>query len=297
MYRAAKILGSILFPAAVLVMAQQQARFDGRAALEQTRRAVAFGPRPVNSDAHRKLQAYIKGELKLRGCQVMEDAFEADTPKGRIPMNNLICKFPGTSGKAVVFSGHFDTKTYHASEFPYRNFVGANDAGSSTGLLLEMARALSKQPRKHDVFLVFFDGEEALGAWTATDSLHGSRHLAARWQKEGQLQKILALVNVDMIGDKDLGIWQESNSSPQLRRQVWQIARDLGYSKHFLDSGGYIEDDHMPFVTRGVNSLDLIDFDYSPYWHTDRDTLDRLSSASFQVVGDVLLELLRRTEK
>ena len=285
---APKIIVFSLLAAAASVAAT----FDGKSAFEFTRRVVAFGPRPINSEPHKRTQAYIKGELKLRGCQISEDGFEGDTPKGRIPMNNILCKFPGTSGKAVVFTGHYDTKI-----FPNGKFVGANDAGSSTGLLLEVARVLAKQPRKHDVYLVFFDGEEAVGEWSATDGIHGSRHLAARWQKEGMLARIAAFVNADMIGDKDLGILQEYNSSPQLRHLVWQIAKDLGYSRHFLETGSPVEDDHMPFVTRGVNAIDLIDFDYASNWHTDRDTLDKLSPASFQAVGDVLIELLKRLEK
>jgi Zn-dependent M28 family amino/carboxypeptidase len=173
--------------------------------------------------------------------------------------------------------------------------VGANDAGASTGFLLEMARALEKKPRKDDVYLVFYDGEEAIGEWSETDGIHGSRHLAERWKKEGVAARIKALINVDMIGDKDLGILQEMNSTPGLRRLVWRIAADLGYGKYFLDKQEAIDDDHVPFVKIGVPSLDLIDFDYPP-WHTDQDTVEKISARSLMVVGDVLLELLRRLE-
>ena len=267
--------------------------FSGAAALEFTRRAVSFGPRPPGSEANRNEQAWIKAELhKLQKCQVIEDAFTGQTPRGPIPMKNIIAWFPGSSGRAVVFTGHFDTKL-----FPGRRFVGANDGGASAGFLLEMARVVSTRSYQDDVYLVWFDGEEAIGEWSATDGLHGSRHLASKWSADGTLSRVKALVNVDMIGDKDLGIMQVTNSSPQLLRQVWQIAKELGYGKYFLDSGGAIEDDHMPFVRLGVDGLDLIDFDYGPdnaYWHTDQDTIDKVSAHSLEVVGTVLLELLRR---
>src|SRR5580698_10538003 len=133
------------------------ANFSGASALQFTKRAVDFGPRPSGSAANQKLQAYILNELKLDGCTVSEDAFVAQTPRGAVPMKNIIAKFAGKSGQAIVITGHFDTKNY-----PGRNFVGANDGGSSTGFLLEMGRVLAKEPRTDDVYLVFFDGEEAV---------------------------------------------------------------------------------------------------------------------------------------
>jgi glutaminyl-peptide cyclotransferase len=179
-------------------------------------------------------------------------------------------------------------------------FVGANDGGSSTGLLLELARSLAAGRRKDDLYLVWFDGEEAIAQWSSTDGLHGSRHLAERWQKDGTLARIKALINVDMIGDRDLGIVRESGSAASLQRQVWMIAQSVGYGKYFLDLPTWIEDDHAPFVRLGVNAIDLIDFDYGPnhsWWHTDQDTLDKLSPTSFEVVGRVVTETIRQLEK
>src|SRR5579864_859783 len=182
--------------------------FSGASALEFTRRAVEFGPRPSGSQAIQKLQAYIATELKKDGCQLAEDAFVAKTPRGEIAMKNFLCKFPGKSGKAIAISGHYDTKF-----FPGRKFVGANDGGSSTGLLLELARALAHQPRVDDVYIVLFDGEEAVGDWSDSDSVYGSRHLAERWRREGFAPKVKALINVDMIGDRSLDIKQEPLSN------------------------------------------------------------------------------------
>ncbi|MCP5112355.1 MAG: M28 family peptidase, partial [bacterium] len=146
------------------------AQFSGASALEFTRKAVEFGPRPPGSEAHRKLQRWIRGQLESFGCDVSDNRFVARTPSGPIGMKNLICRYPGASGKVVVFSGHYDTK--RLAGLP---FVGANDAGSSTGWLLEMARALGRQKREHTIYIVFFDGEEAFREYTDTDGLYGSR--------------------------------------------------------------------------------------------------------------------------
>ena len=190
--------------ALIAIASASAASFSGASAFEFTKQSVAFGPRPSGSEANRKLQAYIIAELQKDGCELSDDSFTARTPKGAIPMKNILCKFAGKSGKAIAITGHFDTKL-----FPGRHFVGANDGGSSTGLLLELAHALAHQPRVDDVYIVFFDGEEATGEWTDADSVYGSKHLAARWKQDGTAKKIKALINVDMIGDKSLNIKQE----------------------------------------------------------------------------------------
>ena len=283
-----------MFRFAVLIAAASaawSASFSGASALDYTRHVVAFGPRPPGSEAIRKLQAYILAQIRQDGCEVSEDGFTADTPKGQIAMKNIIARFPGKSGKAIVITGHYDTKL-----FPGRHFVGANDAGSSTGLLLEMAHVLAHEPRTDDVYLVWFDGEEAIREqWEGEDNLYGSRHLAAKWRKDGTLARIKALINVDMIGDKSLDIKMESNSSPSLNRLVWDTANKLGYGAYFLNEQLATEDDHMPFVKLGVPAIDLIDFDYPP-WHEDSDTMDKLSAQSLEVVGTVVLEVVHRLE-
>ena len=268
--------------------------FSGASALDATRHVVGFGPRPPGSAAIHKLQSYLVTQLKTHHCQVIEDAFIATTPEGPIAMKNIIARFPGHSGRAVAISGHYDTKRF--SNF---TFVGANDGGSSAGILLELARALDGESRIDDVYLVWFDGEEAFRDWSDTDSLYGSRHLAEKWSKDGTLARVKALINIDMTGDSDLGIMPEMNSSAALRKLVWQAAEEKGYGKYFLDEGGGTEDDHMPFIRAGANAVDLIDFNYGPgnsYWHTAKDTINRLSAHSMQVVGSVVLEVLHRLE-
>jgi Zn-dependent M28 family amino/carboxypeptidase len=158
-----------------------------------------------------------------------------------------------------------------------------------------MARVLQGRPLRDSVYLVWFDGEEAIREWSATDGIYGSRHLAAAWAADGTLTRLKALINVDMIGDRNLGLMWDDHSSPALRRLVWDTAYQLGYGKYFLQTGTYTEDDHVPFVQRGVNAVDLIDFD-KDYWHTERDTMDKLSAHSFEVVGAVLMKVLDRLE-
>lgn len=270
------------------------ADFRGESAYRFTEKAVSFGPRIPGSASLEKLRQYILSVLKPLGCELSLDTFTARTPLGPVVMKNIIARFAGQSGRAVAITGHYDTKLFR--EF---RFVGANDGGSSTGFLLEMARALANRPRKDDIYLVWFDGEEAFVEWSAQDGLYGSRHLASRWSAEGVLWRLKALINVDMIGDKDLQILREANSSPVLTNLVWQAARDLGHGQYFLNQEISIDDDHMPFVRAGVRSLNLIDFSYGPdhsWWHTEHDTMDKLSLRSFQVVGEVLLESLRRLE-
>ena len=275
-----------------LALAAQAHEFSGARAMEDTRKIVAFGPRPPGSAALRNLRAYVVEQLKPDGCEVAQDSFTGRTPGGAVAMVNIIARFPGKSGRAVVFTGHYDTKLK-----PLVRFVGADDGGSSTAFLLEMAEALQGAPRKDDVYLVWFDGEEAIREeWTAEDSLYGSRHLAERWAADSTLSRIKALINVDMIGEKDLDILDEQNSSPTLRKLIWSTAERLGYGKYFLKDGFATDDDHMPFVHMGVNAVDLIDFDKT-YWHTPEDTIDKLSAHSFEVVGTVLMEVLKELEE
>jgi Zn-dependent M28 family amino/carboxypeptidase len=286
---------TVLTLALVVAASARGAEFNGAEALEFTKHLVSFGPRPSGSKAIRKTQAYILGELKAMGCQVIQDDFMGSTPLGQTPMKNIIARFPGKSGKTVVITGHYDTKS-----MPGTFFVGANDGGSSAGFLLEMAKVLAHEPRKDEVLLVWFDGEEAVAQWSEYDSLYGSRHLAERWAGDGTLAHIKALINVDMIGDRNLDILKDMSSAGPLRELVWSVADRLGYGKYFLRFDSSVEDDHIPFLRRGVNALDLIDLDYGPnnsYWHTDQDTVDKLSAESFQIVGRVVAETIEELER
>src|SRR5581483_12457443 len=201
---------------------------------------------------------------------------------------NIIAKFPGAKPGVIVIATHYDTL------YGRTDFVGANDGGSGTGLLLELANQLRGPGRPgYGVWLVWLDGEEAIREWTDTDSIYGSRHLAAKWQKDGTIKQLRAFLLADMIGDSDLSIERDTNSTPWLLDLVYQAATALGFQSHFFRRGQPVGDDHIPFAEAGVPVADLIDFDYgyaNSYWHTSADTMDKLSPRSLEIVGNVLLE-------
>lgn len=266
--------------------------FDGERALADVERLVGFGPRPSGSDAHRQAQEFLLEELAATGLEVQRDDFTARTPAGPIAMSNLIAVHRGASEKMILLAGHYDTKRFDGFDF-----VGANDGGSSAAVILELARGMVRLegPPTATVWLVLLDGEEALIDWTDTDSLYGSRHLASRLEASGELSRVQAFLLVDMVGDRGLGIQRDMYSTPWLQDLVWAEAQRLGHSEHFLESRIYIEDDHLPFARRGVPVVDLIDFQYGPgntFWHSREDTLDKLSGASLQAVGETLLSVL-----
>ncbi len=263
---------------------------DPKRAFQYTREVTAFGPRYMGSENHKKLERYIVDHLK--GDQVEDDAFTADTVEGKFPVRNIIAKFPGTKDGIIVIMGHYDTN------YPLRNtgYVGANDGGSSTAILLEFANQLRGKKRDgYGVWLVWTDGEEAVKTWSDTDSVYGARHLAEKWEKDGTLKKIKALMVMDMIGDADLNIDRNTNGAPWLLDLIYAAAERVGYQSHFYARQGPIEDDHIPFVKRGVPSADVIDLDYgynNVFHHTPQDTMDKLSPKSLEIVGDTILETI-----
>jgi glutaminyl-peptide cyclotransferase len=274
--------------------------FDGARAFEHVARQVAFGPRPAGSAALRGTQAYIKEQLAAFGCAVEEDNFTGQTPIGPLAMKNIIAKIPSSSRGIVLLLTHYDTLRLD-------RFVGANDSGSSTGVMLEMARLYcGSSPAKKlpalSVWIAFLDGEEAqvvehgVAQWTDTDSVYGSRELAARLALSGDLPRVKAVLLADMIGGRDLDLKRESNSTQWLVNLVWSTAARLGYRKNFLVSELAVQDDHLPFLRRGVPAVDLIDLDYPP-WHTPDDTLDKVSPRSLAIIGHVLVETLPQIEK
>jgi Zn-dependent M28 family amino/carboxypeptidase len=244
----------------------------------------------------------LKAEVFLRehfkGDQVEEDTFTASTPIGPVAMRNFIVRFPGKKDGAIVLATHYETNYWLKNI----NFVGANDGGSTTGLLMAIADRLRAQTaggKKLDgysVWLLFDDGEEAIQTWSDSDSTYGTRHLAAKWGRDGTLGKIKAFILTDMIGDKDLDIQRESRSADWLVDLVRQAAKKYGDEKYFFKQEMEVEDDHLPFVKRGVPSIDLVDLDYGPnnsYHHTDKDTMDKISAHSLTIDGDVIMETIR----
>lgn len=286
--------------AAMMLMAplgaQAQAHFNGERAYEYAREFVAIGPRWPTGPGHAKAEQYLRSHFAHD--QLEEDAFTADTPIGPVNMRNFIVRYPGTKDGVIVLASHYETN------YPLRNinFVGANDGAATVGLLMaigDQLRAQTSHGKKLDgysVWLVFFDGEEAIRSWSQSDSTYGSRHLAAKWGRDGTLGRIKAFILTDMIGDKDLDIQHETRSTDWLVSTVRQAARKFGYERYFFQQDEAIEDDHLAFVQRGVSSIDLIDLNYGPndsYHHTAQDTLDKISAHSLMIDGDVILETIR----
>lgn len=273
--------------------------FDGERALMYTRDVVAFGPRPAGSAALEQTRQYIEAALEGQGYTVTRDEFVAKTPVGEIPMANLIAVVPAADGAAdgpaILLAGHYDTLIGEGYDF-----VGANDAGSSTGILIEFGRVLAEHAPPLPVWLVFFDGEEAMVQWSETDSRFGSHHMAARMEAAGELDHIGAMILVDMIGDADLSFPKDGNGAAWLNDIVWETAAEIGYSRVFAPGKPqFMEDDHLPFIRHGRNvaAIDLIDFDYGPgnrNWHSPFDTMDKLDAGSFQAIGETLLTALPR---
>ena len=267
-------------------------RVDGKRAMQYVREVVGFGWRPIGSPAHQRLEAYIHHKLSADRIETADDAFTAATPAGPFPMRNIIARFPGKKDGIIVIAGHYDTNL----PLP-KSYVGANDGGSSTGLLLELAKVLKDKPMDgYSIWLVWTDGEEAAVRWSDSDSLYGSKHLAQLWQQDGTLKKVKAFLLLDMVGDAGLNIDRDTNSTVWLEQLVSDAAARLGYQSHFFARQIAVEDDHLPFAKLGVPVADLIDFDYgynNVFWHTPEDTLDKLSPTSLQIVGDVVLETVR----
>ena len=287
--------------------------FSGERAYGHVRKLVGFGPRPSGSKELALARRYIVEQLeghdapgpRARGSKEItlhEDEWQADTPAGRLKMVNIIYELPGETDETVVIAGHYDTKRY--KEFA---FVGANDGGSSAGALVELARALreSGAPRRFTYRLVFFDGEEAVcREWDECskpgrpDNTYGSRHEVGRLQARGRLKKVRALVLLDMVGYDKLELGRDDMSTPWLVDLLWRTARELGYSKQFVERAEAVGgDDHAPFLRAGVPSVDLIQLSTYPHWHTPEDTLDKISPHSLKAVGDVVLASLPRVEE
>jgi glutaminyl-peptide cyclotransferase len=269
------------------------AGFSGELAFNQVAKLVAFGPHPPASDAIHKTQEYIIGQLKGFGCAVDVDDFHASTPVGSVAMKNIVAKIPGSSPNIIILATHYDTDTIDKDGKKMTNFVGADDGGSSTGLMLEMARVLCGKPQPANIWIAFLDGEEAFKQWdNDRDSVFGSRELAATLAVSGDLARVKAFVLADLVGGKNLHLRREENSTPWLADLVWGVAARLGHQNIFIpEKSGPIEDDHLPFIARKIPVVDIIDLDTTndvTYWHTEQDTLDKISAKSLQVVGDVI---------
>jgi len=288
--------------------------FDGDHAFEQVRNQVEFGPRPAGSAELEKTRNYMIDQLKSYGLKVSTDEFHATTPIGERKMVNVTAELPGESNDVVIISSHYDTKY-----FKNIKFVGANDGGSSTGALMEIARvmAANKQKPKMTYWFVFFDGEEAFCFdWDEChnpnpadpksplpDHTYGSRRYVAQLIQKNELSRVRAMILLDMIGYKNLRLGRADLGTTWLIDTVWQTAKQLGYGRVFVDAlEGVGDDDHGPFLRAGVDAMDIIQLSTygmndSEYWHTKEDTLDKISAKSLKTVGDAVMGSLPKIEE
>lgn len=261
------------------------------------RKQLDFGPRPPGSPQLAKTRAYIAGELKSYGLNVSFDEFNAATPEGEKKMVNIVGEIPGESKTVILITSHYDTKFYKDMQF-----LGANDPASSVATLLEIGRVLGSQPEKPKVTyrLVFFDGEEAFceswsecGSEQNPDNTYGSRHYVSQLRAKDELEHTAAMILLDMMGYKNLELGRDPMSTRWLQDIIWKTGRELGHRKVFVDRDeGVGGDDHEPFLTAGVPSVDLIQLNSYPYWHKADDTLDKVSAESMKIVGDTVLASL-----
>ena len=270
--------------------------FNASRAMEYVKEIVAFGPRPLGSEGHKKTENYILSHLKTD--QVERDDFEITSAEGRFPVHNIIAKFPGTRDGIILIASHYDTN------WPLRkvNYVGANDGGSSAALLLELANQFHGKKREgYSIWLLWDDAEESMKLpWDDSESLYGVKHLTDKWQADGTLKRIKALLLEDMIGDSDLHVERDLNSTPWLEDLIGQAAIRVGFQSHFFGREIAVTDDHLPFLQRAVPSADLIDLDYgynNVFHHTTQDTLDKLSPKSLGIIGTVTLEAVRSLDQ
>lgn len=275
-------------------------KIPGGATLTVTKELLAAAPkRFYGSPGHTAAETFIKSHFapEEKDHRLEVDSFTATTPAGLQSLRNIIVKFPGKKDGIIVLGSHYETN-YPLKDIP---FVGANDGACTSALLIQFGEYFRKNPpRGYSVYLVFFDGEEAVKEWGPSDSLYGSRHLAAKWSQDGTLSKIKALLLADMIGDKNLDIDLDGNSDPRMVAMLKDAARNTGHLAALSKDTTPIEDDTLPFHKRGVPVLDIIDYDYGPhdqkhsdgYHHTAEDTIDKLSAQSLQTAADLFLELI-----
>lgn len=291
-------LAAALALAAAAACGAPEPILDGGRCLAHVEALVKIGPRPSGSPGIEKARDYIVAQLQAAGLKPVVDRFPAETKRGPIEMANVRAEIPGASKHVVALVAHYDTK-----RIPGVTFVGANDGGSSVGVLIEIAKHLAKSAPPITVRLVFVDGEETQGRheWDDADALYGSRAEVARLKRAGELASTKAVIVLDMIGDKDLDVTREAHATARLVEWVRAAAAEAGASDKFFQTSMSTVDDHIPFVEAGVPEvIDLIDFNFGPnnsWWHKPDDTLDKISAESLRIAGDVTLRTLPKIAK
>jgi Zn-dependent M28 family amino/carboxypeptidase len=271
-----------------LISSSKYREFDGQRAYEGVKYQVELGPRTLGSEAHENEEKWIISSLENQKWDVVTQEAEIFG----VPIKNIIAK-KGTGTPWIIIASHYDSRLYADQDKKIENqklpVDGANDGASSVAILLELSRILPAKTNKQ-IWLVFFDAEDD-GNIPGYDWSLGSQYFVS--ELSGKPDSVVIL---DMIGDRDLNIYMERNSSSDLNQEIWGVASELGYTQ-FIPTYKYdLIDDHIPFIQAGIRAVDVIDFDY-PYWHTTNDTLDKISVDSLKVVGDTILKWLEQYPK
>lgn len=270
--------------------------FSGERALSYVAQLVRLGRRDSGTPGAKQAAQWLESKLQQAGVEAWIDEFDDRNPNGIITFRNVMGKIEGTGEGLILLGSHYDTKVGMDEAFE-----GANDSGSSSGALIELAHVLNNGPQPPaDILFAFFDGEESVYRYGVNDGLHGSKYLARQWQSEGRIDQVKAVIILDMMGDKDLTVTIPRNSSPLLVQHAFRAARELGVRESFSLFPSEILDDHEPFRQLGIPSIDLIDFYFgsrpglNDYWHTNEDTMDKLSAQSLETVGRVTIQMLNQ---
>ena len=286
-------------PAAIVPAA---VAFNGERAMDHVRKQIEVGPRISGSAELEKTRAYIIGLLTSHGLKIRSDEFTASTPIGEKKMMNITAELPGASQDVIIIASHYETKY-----FKDMLFVGANDPASSVATLLEIARVLATGQFKPKMtyWFVFFDGEEAFcGDWDecskpgAPDNTYGSRYYVSQLRKQNELERVRAMILLDLMGYKNLELGRDTLSTRWLQDIIWNTGRELGHKKIFVDRDeGVGGDDHEPFLQAGVDAVDMIQLNGYPHWHRADDTIDKVSARSMKIVGETVLASLPKIEE
>jgi glutaminyl-peptide cyclotransferase len=269
--------------------------FDAHQAYAYTAEIVGFGERWPGSPGHKKTEELIRQVVAKDGGQLESDDFTASTPRGSVPVHNIIAKFnvaPNPKQPIFILAGHYDTLFKPG-------FLGANDGGSSTAILLAFADALAHEKTSMQIWLVWTDLEEAIHSFQGDDGLYGSRHLAYKLSMSGTVPRIRGFFLLDMIGDRNLNVARELGSDSQLQDVIARAADRLGYAEYFFQYDANIIDDHASFIRVGVPAVDVVDSEFGrmgpgfdtmgEFHHTNADTMDKVSERSLEIVGRTIL--------
>ena len=277
--------------------------FSAQQAYAYTAKVAGYGERWPGSPGHKMTEDLIHQVLQKDGAQIEADNFTATTPRGPVQVHNIIGKFHvGADPKRKIFilAGHYDTLFKPG-------FIGANDGGTSTAILLAFADALAGHATKMQIWLVWTDLEEAVAEFTDNDGLYGSRHLAQKLKASGMVPRFEGFFLLDMIGDRDLGIARETESERWLQDFIGKAAAELGYSQYFFQYESGIIDDHVPFIQAGIPSVDIVDAHFGrmgpsfdsmgEFHHANTDTMDKVSQRSLEIVGRTVLRTIELLDK